>query len=191
MEKIDNKSNMLMYDLSIIILANIKKLLNMVLKMSHSVNIKGIKSVLFVCMGNICRSPTAEAVFRHKMKAHDLSLKVDSAGTLGAHAKEKPDHRAQKAGVERGYSFDGIKARKVTLKDFTDFDLILAMDNDNVEELQKVAPEECKHKIHLMLDFATDHEEEQVPDPYYGGARGFDYVLDLVEAASDGMLEKI
>ena len=159
--------------------------------MSNNVNIKGINSVLFVCMGNICRSPSAEAVFRHKMNAQGLTLKVDSAGTLGAHAKEKPDHRAQKAGVARGYSFDGIKARKVTVQDFTDFDLILAMDHDNVAELKKVAPAAALDKIHLLLDFAVDHEEEQVPDPYYGGAKGFDYVLDLVEAASDGLLEKI
>ncbi|KGJ97911.1 low molecular weight protein-tyrosine-phosphatase [Colwellia psychrerythraea] len=157
----------------------------------NTLNLKGIKSVLFVCMGNICRSPSAEAVFRHKMQAQGLTLKVDSAGTLGAHAKEKPDHRAQKAGIARGYSFDGIKARKVTVQDFTDFDLILAMDHDNVEELKKVAPIATQDKIHLMLDFATGHEEEQVPDPYYGGAKGFDYVLDLVEAASDGLLEKI
>ncbi len=157
----------------------------------NTLNIKGIKSVLFVCMGNICRSPSAEAVFRHKMKVKGLALKVDSAGTLGAHAKEKPDHRAQKAGVARGYSFDGIKARKVTAKDFHDFDLILAMDHDNIEELRKVAPPATQDKIHLMLDFAVELEEEQVPDPYYGGARGFDYVLDLVEAASDGLLEKI
>jgi len=142
-------------------------------------------------MGNICRSPSAEAVFRHKAKAQGLALKIDSAGTLGAHAKEKPDHRSQKAGVARGYSFDGIKARKVTVKDFSDFDLVLAMDHDNIEALNKVAPTDLQHKIHLMLDFAPGHEEEQVPDPYYGGAKGFDYVLDLVEAASDGLLEKI
>jgi protein-tyrosine phosphatase len=154
-------------------------------------NYKEISSVLFVCMGNICRSPSAEAVFRHKMKVKGLALKVDSAGTVGAHAKQKPDHRAQKAGVVRGYSFDGIKARKVTVQDFTDFDLILAMDYDNVAELKKVAPPAMHDKIHLMLDFATEHEEEQVPDPYYGGAKGFEYVLDLVEAASDGLLEKI
>jgi protein-tyrosine phosphatase len=158
---------------------------------SNIVDIKGIKSVLFVCMGNICRSPTAEAVFKHKMNASGLALSVDSAGTLGAHAKQKPDHRAQKAGIARGYSFKGIKARKVTKTDFTQFDLILAMDNDNVSELKKVAPADLQHKIHLMLDFANEHEESQVPDPYYGGARGFDYVLDLVEAASDGILAKL
>ena len=159
--------------------------------MSNNIDVKGINSVLFVCMGNICRSPSAEAVFRHKMQAKGLALKVDSAGTLGAHSKEKPDHRAQKAGVARGYSFDGIKARKVTVQDFDDFDLILAMDHDNVEELKKVAPSTALNKIHLMLDFAAEFEEDQVPDPYYGGAKGFDYVLDLVEAASDGLLEKI
>jgi len=142
-------------------------------------------------MGKICRSPSAEAVFRHKAVEQGMNLKIDSAGTIGSHAREKPDHRAQKTGIARGYSFEGIKARKVTVKDFTDFDLILAMDHDNIEELNKIAPPEFKHKIHLMLNFATGHEEEQVPDPYYGGARGFDYVLDLVEAASDGLLEQI
>jgi len=142
-------------------------------------------------MGNICRSPSAEAVFRHKAKEQGLTLKIDSAGTLGAHAKEKPDHRAQKAGTARGYSFDGIKARKVTATDFNDFDLILAMDHDNIAALNEVAPSDMKYKIQLMLDFAKDHEEDQVPDPYYGGAKGFDYVLDLVEAGSDGILEKI
>ena len=90
-------------------------------------NLKGIKSVLFICMGNICRSPSAEAVFRKKAKDQGLQLKIDSAGTVGAHVREKPDHRAQKVGAERGYSFDGIKARKVTAKDFEDFDLILAI----------------------------------------------------------------
>ncbi len=159
--------------------------------MSNNINVMGIHSVLFVCMGNICRSPSAEAVFRHKMQAKGLALKIDSAGTVGAHAKQKPDHRAQKAGVARGYSFAGMKARKVTVQDFTDFDLILAMDYDNIEALKKVAPPAMQDKIKLMLDFATEHEEDQVPDPYYGGARGFDYVLDLVEAASDGLLDKM
>ncbi|MBL4940828.1 MAG: low molecular weight phosphotyrosine protein phosphatase [Colwellia sp.] len=142
-------------------------------------------------MGNICRSPSAEAVFRHKAKAQGLSLKVDSAGTVGAHAKEKPDHRAQKVGVERGYSFDGIKARKVTAQDFEDFDLILAMDNANLEDLHKVAPVHLQHKALLFLDFADNHEENEVPDPYYGGVNGFRFVLDLVEDASDGLLQQM
>jgi len=154
-------------------------------------NIKGINSVLFVCMGNICRSPSAEAVFRHKAKAQGMSLKIDSAGTVGAHAKEKPDHRAQKVGVERGYSFDGIKARKVTVQDFDNFDLILAMDNTNLEDLQNIAPAHLQHKAVLFLDFAKNHEENEVPDPYYGGVNGFRFVLDLVEDASDGLLAQI
>jgi protein-tyrosine phosphatase len=158
---------------------------------TNIMNYKEIKSVLCVCMGNICRSPSAEAVFSHKAKAQGLSLKIDSAGTVGAHAKEKPDHRAQKVGVERGYSFDGLKARKVKVEDFEHFDLILAMDNHNVAELMKVAPEHLQHKISLFLDFAKNNEETEVPDPYYGGANGFRFVLDLVEDASDGLLAKL
>jgi len=157
----------------------------------NELNLKGIKSVLFVCMGNICRSPSAEAVFRHKAKEQGVSLQIDSAGTVGAHAREKPDHRAQKVGIEKGYLFDGIKARKVSMKDFENFDLILAMDNNNVEALEKVAPECSQHKIRLFLDFAQNHEESEVPDPYYGGVNGFRFVLDLVEDASDGLLAQM
>lgn len=156
-----------------------------------SLYLKGIENVLFVCMGNICRSPTAEAVFRHKAQAQGIKLKIDSAGTLGAHAREKPDPRAQKAGIARGYAFDGIKARKVTEKDFTDFDLIVAMDEHNVKALQKVSPPNLSHKIVLFLEFAHNHEDSEVPDPYYGGANGFRYVLDLVEDASDGLLKEL
>jgi len=153
--------------------------------------LKEIKSVLFICMGNICRSPSAEAVFRHKAQAQGLSLIIDSAGTVGAHAREKPDHRAQKMGVERGYSFDGIKARKVTVQDFDDFDLILAMDNANLEDLHKISPIHLQHKAMLFLDFAKNHEESEVPDPYYGGANGLRFVLDSVEDASDGLLAQM
>jgi len=142
-------------------------------------------------MGNICRSPSAEAVFKHKAAAQGITVKIDSAGTVGAHAREKPDHRAQKVGVERGYSFKGLKARKVTVNDFDDFDLILAMDQHNVDEMKKVAPEHLHFKIALFLDFAKNHEETEVPDPYYGGANGFRFVLDLVEDASDGLLAQL
>ena len=159
--------------------------------MNNDTQLNGVNSILVVCMGNICRSPSAEAVFKHKAKALGLSLKVDSAGIVGAHAKEKPDHRSVKAGNARGYSFDGIKARKVSQDDFDKFDLILAMDDDNLSDLKEIAPSESDHKIHLLLDFATDLEEMQVPDPYYGGSKGFEYVLDLVEAASDAVLSKI
>jgi len=142
-------------------------------------------------MGNICRSPSAEAVFRHKAKQTNLSILVDSAGTVGSHAREKPDHRAQKAGMARGYSFDKIKARKVTEKDFETFDLILPMDNQNFNYLKKLAPPHLHYKIQLFLDYASNHEETEVPDPYYGGAKGFQYVIDLVEDASDGLLAKL
>jgi len=152
-------------------------------------NYKEIKSILFVCMGNICRSPSAEAVFRHKAK--DMNLEIDSAGTTGSHAREKPDHRAQKVGVERGYSFDKIKARKVTIEDFTKFDMVLAMDEQNVKELKKIAPAHLHEKIQLFLEYADNFEELEVPDPYYGGARGFKFVLDLVEDASEGLVKKL
>lgn len=157
--------------------------------MNSTIELTAVKSILFVCMGNICRSPSAEAVFRQKAKS--LSLTIDSAGTIGSHAREKPDHRAQKAGVARGYSFDKIKARKVTVKDFQQFDLILAMDEQNVKDLMKVAPVEYSNKIQLFLDYAENFEDTEVPDPYYGGARGFQYVLDLVEDASDGLIKRL
>jgi protein-tyrosine phosphatase len=158
--------------------------------MSYNVlNLKEIKSILFVCMGNICRSPSAEAVFRQKSQA--LSLIIDSAGIVGSHAREKPDHRAQKAGIARGYSFDKIKARKVTEQDFENFDLILAMDKKNVQDLMKVAPEGLQYKVQLFLDYAENVEDQEVPDPYYGGAKGFQFVLDLVENASDGLIKRL
>ena len=153
--------------------------------------LRGVSSILFVCMGNICRSPSAEAVFRHKAKQAGLTIKIDSAGTVGSHAREKPDHRAQKAGMARGYSFDKIRARKVTAQDFEDFDMVLAMDNLNVRHLEKVAPEHLHYKIELFLDYSDNFEETEVPDPYYGGGKGFQFVIDLVEDASDGLLKAL
>ncbi|WP_258872642.1 low molecular weight protein-tyrosine-phosphatase [Thalassotalea euphylliae] len=150
-----------------------------------------IDSILFVCMGNICRSPTAEAVFREKSRQAGLSITIDSAGTIGAHSREKPDHRSQKAGIERGYSFEGIRSRKVNGKDFEKFDLILAMDEQNLRDLLSVSPQEFHYKIKLFLEFANNFEEREVPDPYYGGAGGFKFVVDLIEDASDGLISKI
>ena len=157
--------------------------------MSIKPDLSAVKSILFICMGNICRSPSAEAVFRQKAQA--LSLTIDSAGVIGSHAREKPDHRAQKAGIARGYSFDKIKARKVTVQDFEKFDLILAMDQQNIKDLIKIAPSNLQYKIQLFLDYAENFDEQEVPDPYYGGAKGFQFVLDLVEDASDGLIKRL
>ena len=156
-----------------------------------SLNLKTINNILFVCMGNICRSPTAEAVFRHKAKEQGLTFHIDSAGTVGSHAKEKPDHRAIKAGSAQGYSFDGLKARKVTIDDFDKFDLILAMDDRNMRYLLDKSPNHQQSKIHLFCDFAANFDDTEVPDPYYGGAGGFKYVVNLVEDASDGLIAQL
>ncbi|GHA60228.1 low molecular weight protein-tyrosine-phosphatase [Photobacterium aphoticum] len=145
------------------------------------------KKVLVVCMGNICRSPTAEVVLRTKAKERDIPLIVDSAGTLGYHQGEKPDPRSRAAGEARGYRFDGVKARKVIDDDFEYFDLVLAADRDNLQALMAMCPEAHQHKLALFLDYG-DGTTAEIPDPYYGGQRGFDHVLDLVEQASDGLL---
>ena len=159
--------------------------------MIDKADIKQVKSVLFVCMANICRSPSAEAIFRYKAKEAKLSIHIDSAGTQASRAKDKPDMRAQKVGISRGYSFDKIRSRKVTEKDFETFDLILAMDSQNVMSLEKIAPEHLQHKIKLFLAFAENAEDTEVPDPYYGGVKGFQLVADLIEDASDGLIESI
>ncbi|HAU90970.1 MAG TPA: protein-tyrosine-phosphatase [Alteromonas sp.] len=148
------------------------------------------KAVLFVCLGNICRSPTAEAVFRHKADEAGLKLTIDSAGTHGYHTGSPPDKRSQAAGQERGYSFKGLKCRRVSDSDFETFDLILAMDQSNLENLREMSDPEHHHKIRLMLDFAG-YENEEVPDPYYGGKKGFELVLGLIEEASDGLIRAL
>lgn len=148
------------------------------------------KAVLFVCLGNICRSPTAEAVFRHKADEAGLKLTIDSAGTHGYHTGSPPDKRSQAAGQERGYSFKGLKCRRVSDTDFETFDLILAMDQSNLENLREMSDPEHHHKIRLMLDFAG-YENEEVPDPYYGGKKGFELVLGLIEEASDGLIKAL
>ncbi len=148
--------------------------------------------VLFVCMGNICRSPTAEGVFRHVVSKAGLAgrVRVDSAGTHAYHVGEPADRRAQKAAERRGFTMDGIRARRVRGEDFTAFDYILAMDRDNLELLRAQAAVEHHEKIRLFLEFSGSGEAE-VPDPYYGGAAGFERVLDLVEDAAHGLLETL
>ena len=149
-------------------------------------------SILFVCMGNICRSPTAEGVFRHVVNEAGLEEQItaDSAGTHAYHIGEPPDRRATAAAERRGVSLSDIRARRVSDSDFEDFDYVIAMDEENRLQLLEQAPEEHQGKVQLFLSFVEGVETE-VPDPYYGGAAGFERVLDLVEEASRGLLEKL
>ncbi len=152
----------------------------------------GTICILFVCMGNICRSPTAEGVFRHFVNAAGAAdrIEVDSAGTHAYHVGEPPDRRAVAAAERRGMSLADIYARRVCDDDFEKFDYIIAMDEDNQMRLLDQSPVEHRSKVHLFLSFA-DVGETEVPDPYYGGAAGFERVLDLVEEASRGLLETL
>jgi protein-tyrosine phosphatase len=149
-------------------------------------------SVLFVCMGNICRSPTAEGVFRHLVKESGLAGRIttDSAGTHAYHSNEPPDRRAQAAAIRRGYSLEDIRARPVREEDYSEFDYVIAMDDDNLRFLREQSDTEWHASIRLFLEFSSATESE-VPDPYYGGSLGFERVLDLVEGASQGLLEAI
>ena len=150
-------------------------------------------SVLFVCLGNICRSPTAEGVFRHlvKQEGYDNWITTDSAGTHAYHIGAQPDPRSQQTAISRGIDLSDLRGRKAVKSDFEKFDYILAMDNENYQNLQSICPDGLEHKLTLFLDFTKDYSETQVPDPYYGGDQGFEHVFDLVESASQGLLEDI
>jgi protein-tyrosine phosphatase len=149
--------------------------------------------ILFVCMGNICRSPTAEGVFRKlvRERAPHLEVEIDSAGTHGYHVGDPPDRRAIAAAARRGVDLGGLRARTVEDADFEAFDLLVAMDQLNREVLLDRSPDEYRERIRLMLEFAPSADLEDVPDPYYGGAVGFERVLDLVEEASTGLLDEL
>ena len=149
--------------------------------------------ILFVCLGNICRSPTAEGVFRAvaARDAPDLVIEVDSAGTAGYHIGEPPDPRTRQAASRRGYDLSPLRARIVEPGDFEEFDLILAMDRENLSVLRRRAPREFHDRIRLFLEFAPQSGTVEVPDPYYGGPNGFEEVLDLVEDATRGLLEHL
>jgi protein-tyrosine phosphatase len=151
------------------------------------------RRILFVCMGNICRSPTAEGVFRKLLaeRAPELEVDIDSAGTHGYHDGAPPDPRASRAAERRGVDLKRLRARRVTERDFEEFELVLAMDEQNREFLLEVCPEGHRHKIRLLLEFAPHLERREVPDPYYGGTTGFEHVLDLVEEAAIGLLEHL
>lgn len=148
-----------------------------------------MNKILIVCMGNICRSPTGEAVLKAKAQQMGVDIMVDSAGTIGYHQGNPPDPRAKAAGEKRGYSFRGIRARQVVEADFEEFDLILAADNDNLADLQQRCPAHLQHKLALFLSF-SDSNHDEIPDPYYGGDNGFELVLDLIENASDNLLKR-
>jgi len=150
-------------------------------------------SVLFVCLGNICRSPTAEGVFRALVEKEGLDgdIAIDSAGVGSWHIGAAPDRRAQAAAGKRGIDLSGQRARQAKSGDFHRFDYVLAMDSENLSELTHLCPPGEEHRLHRFLDFAPDLGRRDVPDPYYGGDGGFDAVLDMIEAASRGLLAHI
>jgi protein-tyrosine phosphatase len=149
--------------------------------------------ILFVCMGNICRSPTAEGVFRKKMTDAGLLQKVqiDSAGTHNYHPNSPPDERSQKHALLRGYDLSSLRARAVQESDFEEFDMLVTMDWDNRALLEERCPYEHQHKIRGFAEFLQTTQASIIPDPYYGGEKGFEHVLDLIEEASDGLMKMV
>ena len=149
--------------------------------------------VLMVCMGNICRSPTAEGVLRALVQRAGLQrrITVDSAGTHDYHVGRPPDERAQQHAARRGYDLSAQRARQLQARDFSDFDLVLVMDDPNERAARALCPPAQRHRLHRLTDFCTRHRAHEVPDPYYGGAAGFEAVLDLVEDACDGVLQAL
>jgi len=149
--------------------------------------------ILFVCTGNICRSPTAEGVTKHILKNNALYsfIEVDSAGTQGYHVGEPPDRRSQLAAQKRGIDLSGLRARQVHPADFKRFDLLLAMDRDHLATLNRDCPPEYRDKLSLFMRYASRFKIDEVPDPYYGGAQGFEAVLDMIEDAASGLIASL
>jgi protein-tyrosine phosphatase len=152
-----------------------------------------LTKILFVCSGNICRSPTAEAIARDALAKAGLAefITVDSAGTYGGHVGEPPDPRARKAAEKRGYDLSAIRARKLDAVDFENFDLVLAMDAEHLAFMQRICPEACRSKVQLFMHYARKFKRNEVPDPYFGGANGFEAVLDYCEDGVQGLLEEL
>jgi len=150
-------------------------------------------AVLFVCMGNICRSPTAEGVMQKLLTDRSLldAFELDSAGTHAYHVGEPPDDRAVEAALSRGIDLAQQRARRVEVEDFQRFDYILAMDADNLQHLRHMQPDEGRAEVRLLLDFSREDPGGAVPDPYYGGAAGFERVLDILEEANEALLERL
>jgi low molecular weight protein-tyrosine phosphatase len=149
--------------------------------------------ILFVCMGNICRSPTAQGVFQRLIEQTGLinKIQIDSAGTHAYHIGNSPDPRAQAVALRRGIDLSSLRARRIARSDYEKYDYILAMDQDNLNALRINCPPEHVYKLHLFLEFAPELKVNEVPDPYYGGSTGFEQVLDLVEIASEGLLRHL
>lgn len=148
--------------------------------------------ILFVCMGNICRSPTAEGVFRHQLASAGMSerIEVDSAGTHDYHIGAPPDNRTRQAALQRGYELSYLRGRQVKLNDFHEFDYILAMDKANLADLVRICPSQYRHKLNLFMDFSCGMKCD-VPDPYYGGQESFENVLNMLEEAATALLTRI
>lgn len=149
--------------------------------------------ILFVCLGNICRSPAAEGILKRMVREQGLDNKisVDSAGTSGYHDGDLPDHRMRQHGARRGYKFDS-RSRRFTSLDFDQFDVVLAMDDSNYHNIMRLAPDlESEKKVYRMVDFSKRFGHDHIPDPYYSGADGFELVLDLLEDACEGLLDKL
>lgn len=158
-------------------------------RQSESMKVK----VLFVCMGNICRSPTAHGVFRNLVDMRGLThrIDIDSAGTHAYHIGEPPDRRAYHTALERGIDIGDLRARQAQPVDFEVFDYVLAMDRENHSHLTRLCPSGFESRLRLFMEYAPDMRVLDVPDPYYGGQRGFEQVYDLIEAAAQGLLDDI
>jgi protein-tyrosine phosphatase len=147
--------------------------------------------VLMVCMGNICRSPTAQGVLEQRARDAGRALRADSAGTHAYHVGEPPDERSQAHALRRGYDLSRQRARRLVARDFADFDLVLVMDAANERAAAALCPPAARHKLRRLTDYCTRHRAHEVPDPYYGGDAGFEQVLDLIEDACDGLLASL
>lgn len=147
--------------------------------------------ILFVCMGNICRSPTAKGVFDHILEAAGIQFTSESAGTLGYHVGEPPDDRAVQQALARGFDIRADRARRLAASDFRRFDLILAMDRANLERLEQMRPADARARVQLIMELAPDYGIDEVPDPYYGGQDGFRQVLDMLETAARNLASEL
>lgn len=150
-----------------------------------------MNSILFVCLGNICRSPTAKAVFDHKLDQAAIRLMTDSAGTGDWHVGHPPDPRSQAAARAWGVDISGQRARLVCAADFQRFDRIFAMDRSNLQDLKRLAPGGTRARIDLVMSLAPEYGVDEVPDPYYGGEQGFQRVIDMLSAAADRLVEEL